>query len=71
MAEFLELVPGVPLTQEMRQKLADNPHYMETPLWKVDDLKTKRAVRTARGKDVLTNDMFVKAYFANAAAPEG
>ena len=69
MAEFLELVEGVPLTADVETELAAQPHYVKTPLWIVRHMKQNRSVRTRSGKITYTGEIEVEAYFPSVGIP--
>ena len=61
MTNFLELVDGVPITEEVKRQLTAVGHYLQTPLYHLDHVKIKRTVRTARGKVTYPNSIVVQA----------
>ena len=66
MEEFLELVPGVPLTQQVRDELASNRYHFQKPkVWSfVATTRRTRAVRKNGVKTTEVNHHFhVDAYF--------
>ena len=70
MTSFLELVEGVPITEEVKRQLAAQPHTIVTPQWELHHRKTlPRSVRTARGRVRCTNQIVVFAHCPNYVLP--
>ena len=67
MDECLELVPGVPLTQRVRDTLATGSHYCTKPkVWKFWHTREVRASRKNGVKEThVTHELRISAYFAN------
>ena len=72
MEEFLELVPGVPLTQEVRDTLTNSHQYINKPkVWSFYHKVTKRAVRQNGAKVIKEiHNVRVLAYCANLPLPD-
>ena len=69
--EFVELVPGVPLTQEVQKRLEEGEYYQcEPKSWKFIKRSRQRSIRQDGSKVTkVTHEMVVYAYFADKELP--